>query len=143
MQSNYLTTLDYLPLFFLWVDCLFLFIYFWTKHDDFFFCWLFAFSSFFFGQFSFIFLTWHEWWLLFFFFGWLVVFFSLYDFFFLNKTTWENLYKLLFLFSYFSPQPNQKKKSLYFFIHPTKHAWEKIIFFPSSHHFSPLNQIET
>ena len=132
----------------------FIFFYFLTKHDDlsllivclFFSFFFLFFFFFFFWRFSYIFLTWHEWWLLFFIFwlvGWLFSFlFFIWFFFFFKKSIWENFYKLLFPFSYFSPQPKKKKTpSTFSFTQPNMHT-RKLFFFPSSYHFSPLNQIE-
>ena len=73
------------------------------------------------------------------FFGWLFPFFFFFFFFnwalFLIRT-WINLYKLDFLSSHFSFQPNKKSfLSIYFSIISTKHKLGKLKSFLSSHFF--------
>ena len=119
-----------MPLFFLWVDCLVLFIYFWTKHDDLSLLIVCLFFSFLFFFLAICFYFFNLAWMVtaFLFFGWLVVFFSLYDFK-KNKSIWENFYKLFFRFSYFSPQPKKKNLPPLFHSPNQTHTRENYSFF--------------
>ena len=70
------------------------------------------------------------------FFGWLFAFFFYFNWALFLIRTWINLYKLDFLSSHFSFQPNKKSfLSIYFSIISTKHKLGKLKSFLSSHFF--------
>ena len=129
-----------LPFFFGLVVCFYLFIF--ELGMMTYFCWLFFACAFSFVGGLLLFIYFNLAWMVIAFFiflvGWLFSF--LYMIFF-NKSIGVNLYKLLFPFSCFYPQPNKKKKkknpSTFSFTQPNTHEGKKkfhplTIFHPSS-----------